>query len=94
VLDCSLEHKTNGCGHGWYYYAWDYMVNNSLVSLKDYPYTANVTGSHQDCQVDLTTKGRANTASEHTYTHVTGKNLILRSAVANQPVAVTIDASH
>ena len=49
VLDCSLSHKTNGCGHGWYYYAWDYMVENALVSLEDYPYTAHITGQHYEC---------------------------------------------
>ena len=62
VLDCSLlNHKTNGCSHGWYYYAWDYMVENPLVSLEDYPYTANVTGSHQDCKVEVATKGLVKT---------------------------------
>jgi C1A family cysteine protease len=40
LVDCSRPYGNNGCGGGWYYYAYDYAMTNGVEISTDYPYTA------------------------------------------------------
>ena len=38
-MSCSSSFGNAGCGGGWYYWAWDYMVTNALETEASYPYS-------------------------------------------------------
>jgi len=38
LVDCSSSFGNNGCGGGWYYYAYNYLHSSSLETEAEYPY--------------------------------------------------------
>ena len=40
LVDCSSSYGNNGCGGGWYFYAWNYLRTHGQEQEHNYPYTA------------------------------------------------------
>ena len=72
------------------------MQDHAMQLLRDYPMVAHIKGRHdEDCKDSLHFKGQVNTQSgSHPYVHVPAEITKAKSALAKQPVAVAIDASH
>lgn len=87
LVDCARSVFTNhGCNGGWYYYAWDYAIQNALETESDYPYVA-VTGT---CTYNASL-GVVNTKSTD-YTDVNADSSSIKSALAIKPNSVAIEA--
>jgi C1A family cysteine protease len=65
LVDCSRPYGNNGCGGGWYYYAYDYAAVEGIEQLSDYPYTA----TDQDCAYDAS-KGVVQTVPATPFAYV------------------------
>jgi C1A family cysteine protease len=87
LVSCSSAQGNNGCGGGWYYWAWDYMRSTSLESESSYPYTSGngVTGT---CRYNAS----LGVAKVTGYTQVAGNSNAIRSAINLKPVSVAIEA--
>jgi C1A family cysteine protease len=49
LVSCSSAYGNNGCGGGWYYWAWDYLKVNAQQNTSSYPYTSGKTGQNGTC---------------------------------------------
>lgn len=90
LVDCAtgLGYFNMGCNGGQPDSAFKYMINNGQCYESSYPYTAGVTKVAGSCQ-------KCSAAPVHfskCYDVPSGNQLLLKEAVANQPVAVAIEA--
>lgn len=87
LVDCSINEGNHGCNGGLMDYAFEYVEdNNGIDSEKDYPYTA-MDGA---CN---TAKESKHSATFSSFVDVPHNNEdALKSAVAQQPVSVAIEA--
>jgi len=90
LVDCAtgLGYFNLGCNGGQPDSAFKYMINNGQCSEASYPYTAGVTKVAGACQ-------KCTAAPVHfskCYDVSSGNQLLLKEAVAKQPVAVAIEA--
>ncbi len=93
-MSCSQAYGNAGCGGGWYYWAWNYMMTNPQETEASYPYSSasynfGITGT---CKANLSL-GVVKTASPTNYVKVGQTNADIISAINLQPVSVAIDAS-
>jgi len=44
LVDCSSSTGNEGCGGGWYFWAYDWLKTNLIMRESDYPYTSGNTG--------------------------------------------------
>ena len=83
LVDCST--KNNGCMGGSMDYAFQYVINNGLCNEKDYPYEA----LRDECRKD-----ECNSVINITdYKNIYPNEMVLKRAVAQQPVSVAIQAN-
>lgn len=87
LVSCSSSYGNQGCNGGWYYYAWDYAVTYSVESGSAYPYTSG-TGVTGTCKY-VSSQGLVNSISQ---TDVGTDTTSIKTAIAQQPVAVAIEA--
>lgn len=88
LVDCSWGYGNNGCGGGWYYWAWSYMQANPLQFDWDYPYFSGQTGNSGNCNYNRGL-GYANTTGQ---VGVAGNSGSIMSAINRGPVSVAIQA--
>ena len=88
LTSCSSAYGNNGCGGGWYYWAWDYLKVNAQESSANYPYTSGVTTQTGTCTAN-TSLGVAKVTS---YSQVGQTNADIMAAINTRPVSVAIDA--
>ena len=91
LVDCSTAQGNMGCGGGWYYWAWDYLMTSGQMLESDYPYTstAGVSGA---CQYN-SAKTYGNTASPTDYVEVGATTADIKSALNVGPLSVAIAAN-
>ncbi|XP_034555837.1 cathepsin L1 [Notolabrus celidotus] len=89
LVDCSRTYGTYGCSGAWMANAYDYVVNNGLMSTSSYPYTSADT---QPCYYD----NRQAVAHIKDYRFIPkGDEQALADAVATiGPITVALDADH
>ncbi|KAJ8935491.1 hypothetical protein NQ314_012783 [Rhamnusium bicolor] len=86
LMDCSTSYGNNACNGGLMEYAYKYVHDYGIETEKDYPYTAK----KGTCQYSSSKKTAVKVTG---YSTVTKKNeASLATAVANQPVAVAVNA--
>ena len=85
LVDCSSYTGNNGCGGGWYWWAWDYLKTHTANTEASYPYKA-VDGS---CKY-VESNGNI---TVNTYAAITSKSTsALLSALDSYPLSVAIQA--
>jgi cathepsin L len=87
LVSCSSSYGNNGCGGGWYYWAWNYMKKTAQENTVNYPYTSGKYGITGTCQA--TSNGVAKVSS---YVKVGTSNTDIKSAINMKPVSVALDA--
>ena len=87
LVSCSSAYGNQGCNGGWYYYAWDYAKVTPLDTEGQYPYTSGngITGT---CKY-VAGSGKYYDASQ---TDVAANTTAIKTAIAQQPVSVAIEA--
>ena len=88
LVSCSTLQGNLGCNGGDYPYAWNYTRNHPLESEVNYPYTSGTTGKTGTCTYD-STKGIMSATS---YTNVGTTTTEIKTAIAQQPQSVGIEA--
>lgn len=66
LVSCSSAYGNSGCGGGWYYWAWNYMMTNAQETEASYPYKSGNFGITGTCTANLAL-GVAKTASPTDY---------------------------
>ena len=90
MVSCSSAYGNNGCGGGWYYYAWDYAVVTPLDTDAQYPYTNAFSGVTNTC---IYAAG-SGAYYDQTQTDVAANTSAIMNAISQQPVAVAIEADN
>ena len=86
LVSCSHSFGNQGCDGGWYYYAWDYAINNPITSKTTYPYTSGDVGDTDICKY-VTGSG---TIYSKYQTEVPGETSAIMAAIVQQPVSAAI----
>lgn len=90
LVDCSTSYGNNGCGGGWYYYAWDYLKAGKGQELESsYPYT----GRDGTCKYK-SSNGKVSVTSyaEIKKSGTTSQQNMMMSAINTSPISVAIEA--
>ena len=87
LTSCSSAYGNNGCGGGWYYWAWDYLKVNNQETTADYPYTSGQFGITGTCNAS-----GSGVAKVNSYVQVGQTNQDIMSAINLKPVSVALDA--
>jgi C1A family cysteine protease len=88
LVSCSSSYGNNGCGGGWYYWAWDYLKTHAQEYTSAYPYTSGSRGIDGNCKY-VSSSGHAKVSS---YAKVGTSNSSIMSAINQKPVSVALDA--
>lgn len=92
LVDCDKGYGDLGCNGGLMDNAFNWIKDNGgLCTGADYPYTSGTTGKRGDCQKDACTVVANSAVTGFTDVPPNNENE-LKSAVAQQPVSVAIDA--
>jgi len=87
----SCDNVDHACNGGWMTNAFDWIKKNGgLCTESAYPYTSGTTGQKGTC---YTSCSKVSGSAVTGYTNVANSESSLQTAVAQQPVAVAIDAS-
>ena len=89
MVDCAvgLQYGSHGCNGGQMDGGFKYVIENGQCSLGDYPYTSGTTKSSGTCRVCDTVA-----TISGCYDVPSGNQLLLKQAVAMNPVSVAIEA--
>merc|ERR1712127_193545 len=87
LVSCSSSYGNNGCGGGWYYWAWNYMKSTAQENTVNCPYTSGKYGISGSCKASG--NGVAKVSS---YVKVGTSNSAIQSAINMKPVSVALDA--
>ena len=83
LVDCSRSAGNAGCGGGWYFWSYDWLLTNETMLESDYPYKGRNGLCHKDAS-----KGITNVLS---YGKTSGTEANL-ARLAIQPVNVAVNA--
>ena len=86
LVDCAtgMQYGSHGCNGGQMEGAFKYLIQNGQCALSEYPYTSSKSGSCQSC---------TQIAHFSSCSYVKPNDqIVLKSAVAQQPIAVAIEA--
>jgi C1A family cysteine protease len=89
LVDCSKVNN-QGCNGGFYYYAWDYLMDNSFMLKSDYPYT----GKNGKCKYNES-KGVMKTvkkSGKDSYETICTDVASIKAAIQTKPNSVAIKA--
>lgn len=85
LVDCSSDYHNSGCNGGWMGFAFEYIRDHGITQEETYKYT----GAEQQCQAD----DYEPVARISGYVDVPSNSTVqLKTALAQQPVSVAIDA--
>jgi cathepsin L len=88
LVDCATQqagYGSQGCMGGWYYWAWNYLVEHGQMKEMDYPYVAK----DQTCAYNAA-KGQVSTVNGGTRVGRSNDKIML--ALNNAPVSIAIEA--
>ena len=85
LVDCSTSYGNNGCNGGWMGSAFQYVIDNGIVTEEEYPYAAQ----DGNCQKEGGSFKISNFVSVPA-----GDANQLKAAVNGRPVSVALDASN
>ena len=86
LIDCSGTYGNKGCDGGLMDYGFKYVIDNGLCSENDYPYKAESDFCQSSlCKIKVKVKDYSDIESNN--------ELLLKKAVAKQPVSVAIQAN-
>jgi C1A family cysteine protease len=88
LVSCSSAYGNNGCGGGWYYWAWEYAAVTPITTEAIYPYTSGTFGVTHAC----TYQSGTGVMYDSTQTDVTGTTSAITTAAYQQVLSVAIEA--
>jgi len=88
LVSCSSSYGNNGCGGGWYYYAWDYATVTPITTETVYPYTSGSLGITHACAY----KSGSGVMYDHSQTDVSATTSAITNAAYQQVLSVAIQA--
>ena len=88
-VSCSSAYGNNGCGGGWYYWAWNYAKVTPVDTEASYPYTSGSTGTTGACKY----VSSAGVGKVTGYGQCGTDTTSIKTCIASQPNSVAIDAS-
>jgi len=88
LVSCSSAYGNNGCGGGWYYWAWNYAAVTPVTTETVYPYTSGTFGITKTCTYQTGT----GVLYDSTQTDVAGNTSAMNTAAYQQVLSVAIEA--